>query len=146
MPDVSIFTSPSHADLLANNFYDTLLSFGIFLYRCFYNCLRCNSNAALWFRFSRVNHPLSYGSSTVWYCLLNLNSKLHMSLFIPKPTSAFPWLQKQYDINSKKGQRFYLQMSFLPRGDRIQCCAQGVFENHQHRPHCFREVLISTIF
>lgn len=36
------------------------------------------------------HHPLSYGSSTVWYCLLNLNSKLHMSLFILKPTSAFP--------------------------------------------------------
>lgn len=146
MPDVSILSSPSKADLLVNSFYMTPGCPWLFSYTDVSITTPCNSNTVLWFRFvSAKNHPLSYGTSTMEYCLLNLNSKLHVSLFILKPTLKFPLaLQRQYVIKSKKGYQFFLQMFCLPWGDRIQYCAQGGFENHKHRPHSEVPILNSV--
>lgn len=133
MPGMSIFSSPSSADLLASSFYMTLCYPLVFSYTDVSLTTTCKSNAALRFRSLNVkNHALSNGTSTRGGCLLNLNSKVHLSLFIPKPTSKFPLaLQMCCVIKSKKGEQFYLQMLFSPWGDSIQYCAQGGFENHR---------------
>lgn len=67
--------------------YEAVLPFRIFLYRC-----SCSHHVKFQCRFviqilECKNHSLSCGTSTLGvYCLLNLNSKLHLSLFIYSKT------------------------------------------------------------
>lgn len=66
MPDVSIFSSPSKADLLANNFYMTLCCPLVFSHIHVSITTKCNSNAALWFRFSSVKIIHYHMAAALW--------------------------------------------------------------------------------
>jgi hypothetical protein len=104
MLGVSIFSSPSEADLLANSFYKTPGCPLPFYYTDVSITTMCNSAGDWQSTFSSgKNHSLSSSTSTMGYCLLNLNSKLHMNLFISKSTSEFlPVLHMQHVIKNKK--------------------------------------------